>query len=411
MAGGRPPRSAPATSPIDRGNGEHMSGNRFARRRGRIRLGMVGGGEGAFIGAVHRIAARLDDRYDLVAGAFSSDAGRAARSAELLGLDPTRSYIDFTGMARSEASRADGIEAVSIVTPNHMHAPAIRAFLDAGIHVICDKPLTTTLAEALSLREAARVSGLVVALTHTYTGYPMLRQARAMVRNGDLGDIRIVQVEYAQDWLATKLEDGGNKQAEWRSDPARSGAGGSIGDVGTHAFNLAGFVTGLEPDALCAELTTFVAGRRLDDNAQIMLRYENGARGSLWCSQVAIGNENEVSLRVYGSKGSLEWTQRDANQLVWSSLDQNRQIITRNGAGADESNRRASRVPAGHPEGYLEAFATLYHEVAEAIVASRQRRPLAPETLFPTVDDGVKGLAFIDAAIRSSIAGGVWTRL
>ncbi|MCH4560490.1 putative dehydrogenase [Mesorhizobium sp. USDA 4775] len=388
-----------------------MSGNRFAGRRGRIRLGMVGGGEGAFIGAVHRIAARLDDRYDLVAGALSSDAGRAARSAALLGLDATRSYADFTDMARSETVRHDGIEAVSIVTPNHMHAPAIRAFLDAGIHVICDKPLTTTLAEALSLREAARVSGLVVALTHTYTGYPMLRQARAMVRNGDLGEIRIVQVEYAQDWLATKLEDGGNKQAEWRSDPARSGAGGSIGDVGTHAFNLAGFVTGLEPDALCAELTTFVAGRRLDDNAQIMLRYENGARGSLWCSQVAIGNENEVSLRVYGSKGSLEWTQRDANQLVWSSLDQNRQIITRNGAGADESNRRASRVPAGHPEGYLEAFATLYREVAEAIVAMRPGRSLAPETLFPTVDDGVKGLAFIDAAIRSSIAGGVWTRL
>lgn len=388
-----------------------MSGNRFAGRRGRIRLGMVGGGEGAFIGAVHRIAARLDDRYDLVAGALSSDAGRAARSAALLGLDATRSYADFTDMVRSETVRHDGIEAVSIVTPNHMHAPAIRAFLDAGIHVICDKPLTTTLAEALSLREAARVSGLVVALTHTYTGYPMLRQARAMVRNGDLGEIRIVQVEYAQDWLATKLEDGGNKQAEWRSDPARSGAGGSIGDVGTHAFNLAGFVTGLEPDALCAELTTFVAGRRLDDNAQIMLRYENGARGSLWCSQVAIGNENEVSLRVYGSKGSLEWTQRDANQLVWSSLDQNRQIITRNGAGADESNRRASRVPAGHPEGYLEAFATLYREVAEAIVAMRPGRSLAPETLFPTVDDGVKGLAFIDAAIRSSIAGGVWTRL
>ncbi|WP_246688704.1 MULTISPECIES: Gfo/Idh/MocA family protein [unclassified Mesorhizobium] len=388
-----------------------MSGSRFAGRRGRIRLGMVGGGEGAFIGAVHRIAARLDDRYELVAGALSSDAGRSARSAALIGLDPARSYADFTDMAHSEASRPDGVEAVSIVTPNHMHAPAIRAFLDAGIHVICDKPLTTTLAEALSLREAARISGLVVALTHTYTGYPMLRQARAMVRNGALGDIRIVQIEYAQDWLATKLEDGGNKQAEWRSDPERSGAGGSIGDVGTHAFNLAGFVTGLEPDALCAELTTFVAGRRLDDNAQIMLRYENGARGSLWCSQVAIGNENEVGLRVYGSKGALEWAQRDANQLVWSSLDQNRQIITRNGAGADEANRRASRVPAGHPEGYLEAFATLYREVAEAIVAMRQGRPLAPETLFPTVDDGVKGLAFVDAAIRSSNAGGVWTRL
>ncbi len=308
-------------------------------------------------------------------------------------------------MAHVEASRPDGIEAVAIVTPNHMHAPAIRVFVESGIHVICDKPLTTTVAEARAIQGQVQASGLVFALTHNYTGYPLLRQARTMIRAGDLGDIRVVQVEHAQDWLATKVEDSGNKQAEWRSDPARSGAGGCIGDIGTHAFNLAGFVTGLQPTELCAELSTFVTGRRLDDNAQIMLRYGNGARGSLWVSQVAVGNENEVSLRVYGSKGSIEWRQRDANQLIWSPLGQNRQIVTRNGAGADETNRRFSRVPAGHPEGYLEAFGNIYAETADAIVAMRDGRSGPAEFLFPTVADGVKGLAFIDAAIRSSSRG------
>ena len=385
-----------------------MRGNRFAGRRGRIRLGMVGGGEGAFIGAVHRITARLDDYYELVAGAMSSNPGRAARSAAALALDPARSYADFAVMARAEAARPDGIEAVSIVTPNHVHSPAIRAFLDAGIHVICDKPLTTTLEEARALRDVALGSGLVFALTHTYTGYPMVRQARAMVRKGELGDIRVVQAEYAQDWLAEKLEEG---QAEWRSDPARSGAGGCIADIGTHAFNLADFVAGLEFEEICAELTAFVPGRRLDDNAQIMLRYSNGARGCLWSSQVATGNENEVRLRVYGSKGGHEWTQCEANQLVWSPLGQNRQIITRNGSGADDANRRASRVPAGHPEGYLEAFGNIYCEVAAAIVAARGGISPPADTLFPTVDDGVKGLAFIDAAIRSSTAGCIWTTI
>lgn len=386
-----------------------MNGNRFLGRHGRIRLGMVGGGEGAFIGAVHRIAARMDDRYELVAAALSSDAARATRSAAMLGLDPARSYADFALMAHVEASRPDGIEAVAIVTPNHMHAPAIRVFIESGIHVICDKPLTTTVAEARTIQEQVEASGLVFALTHNYTGYPLLRQARSMVRAGDLGDIRVVQVEHAQDWLATKVEDSGNKQAEWRSDPARSGAGGCIGDIGTHAFNLAGFVTGLEPTELCAELSTFVTGRRLDDNAQILLRYANGARGCLWVSQVAVGNENEVSLRVYGSKGSIEWRQRDANQMIWSPLGQNRQIVTRNGAGADEANRRFSRVPAGHPEGYLEAFGNIYAETADAIVAMRDGQSGPAEFLFPTVADGVKGLAFIDAAIRSSTRGGIWT--
>ena len=374
----------------------------------RIRLGMVGGGEGAFIGAVHRIAARLDDRYEVVAGALSSSAKRAASSAAALGLDPARSYGDFTTMARAEAARPDGIEVVAIVTPNHMHAPAAHAFLDAGIHVICDKPLTTTLDEAKGLAAKVRSSGRVFALTHNYTGYPLVRQARAMVRAGDLGDIRVVQVEYAQDWLAEKIEGTGHKQAEWRTDPARSGAGGCIGDIGTHAFNLADFVTGLAVTELCAELTSCVPGRRLDDNTQVMLRYANGARGLLWASQVAVGNENEIKLRVYGTKGGLEWAQRDANQLIWSPLGRNSQIVTRNGSGADAANRRMSRVPAGHPEGYLEAFANLYAEAAEAILAARERKGPPVDVMVPTVEDGVKGLMFIDAAVRSSRAGAVW---
>ncbi len=388
-----------------------MIEGRSETRGRRIRLGMVGGGEGAFIGAVHRIAARLDDHYELVAGALSATADKAARSAAQLGLDPARSYSDFAAMAQGEANRPDGIEAVAIVTPNHMHAPAATAFLDAGIHVICDKPLTTTLDEARALRDKAERSGLVFALTHNYTGYPVIRQARAMVANGDLGEIRVVQVEYAQDWLAEKIEDTGHKQAEWRSDPARSGAGGCIGDIGTHAFNLADFVTGLDVAELCAELTTFVPGRRLDDNTQVMLRYRGGARGLLWASQVATGNENEIRLRVYGTKGGIEWTQRDCNQMIWSPLGQNRQTVTRNGAGADAANKRMSRVPGGHPEGYLEGFANIYAEAAAAILAAREGRPSPAEVLFPSVRDGVKGLAFIDAAVRSSQAGAVWTAM
>ena len=376
-------------------------------RRPRIRLGMVGGGEGAFIGAVHRYAARLDDRFDFLAGSLSSTPEKAARSGALLGLDPGRSYGDFAEMTRAEAARSDGVQAVSIVTPNHMHAPAAYAFLEAGIHVICDKPLTTSLAEALALADEVRRTGLVFVLTHNYTGYPLIRQARAMVRNGDLGEVRVVQVEYAQDWLAEKAEDGGNKQAMWRSDPARSGAGGCIGDIGTHAFNLASFVTGLDVSEICAELSTFVPGRRLDDNAQILLRYETGARGMLWASQVAVGSENDVRLRVYGTRGGIEWDQRTANQMTWSPLGGNPQIVTRNGAGADAANRRVSRLPSGHPEGYLEAFGNIYNEAADAIDAALAG--LTPgDVLAPGIDDGVKGLAFIEAAVASSNGGAVW---
>ncbi|WP_237477461.1 Gfo/Idh/MocA family protein [Lichenibacterium dinghuense] len=382
-----------------------MTGRHDGRR---IRLGMVGGGEGAFIGAVHRIAARLDDRYEIVAGALSSTPERSARSAEALGL--ARSYPDFAGMAREEAARPDGIEAVSIVTPNHLHAAAAHAFLDAGIHVICDKPMTATLGEARALAEHARRSGLVFALTHNYTGYPMVRQARDMVREGRLGAIRVVQVEYAQDWLAEAFEETGNKQAGWRTDPARAGAGGCIGDIGTHAFNLAAFVTGIAAEAVSAELTTFVPGRRLDDDVRAMLRYAGGARGSLWASQVAVGEENEVRLRVYGTAGGIDWCQRDANRLSYTPLGGVRQVLTRNGAGAGEANRRASRVPAGHPEGYLEGFATIYSDAADAILAARGGLAQG-DPGFPSVADGVAGLAFVEAAVRSSAEGGAWTEV
>jgi predicted dehydrogenase len=264
----------------------------------RVRLGMVGGGEGAFIGGVHRIAARLDDHYDLIAGALSSEVARAKRSGAALGLDPARSYGSFQDMAAAEAKRPDGIEAVAIVTPNHMHAPVAKAFLQAGIHVICDKPLTATLEEAKALAELARKSGRVFAVTYNYTGYPMVRQARAMVADGTLSTIRVVQVEYPQDWLTERIETTGHKQAEWRTDPKRTGAGGSIGDIGTHAFHLASFVSGLELDSVLADLTTFVPGRLVDDNANVLLRFKGGAKGMLWASPVAPGNENALRLRL-----------------------------------------------------------------------------------------------------------------
>ena len=376
-----------------------------------IRLGMVGGGEGAFIGAVHRIAARLDDHYTLVAGALSASPDKARRSGLALGLDPERIYDSYDDMARLEASRSDGIEAVSIVTPNHMHAPVATAFLKAGVHVICDKPLTSTLEDALTLAKLADRSGLIFAVTHNYTGYPLVRHAREMVRAGELGDIRVVQVEYPQDWLTERLEDTGQKQAGWRTDPAQSGAGGCIGDIGTHAMNLAEFVTGLSVTELCAELTTFVTGRKLDDDVQILLRFNNGARGMLWSSQVAPGNENALRLRVYGSKGGIDWRQEDPNQLIWSSLGKSKQIITRGGAAVGAAAARVTRIPAGHPEGYLEGFSNLYAEIARAIRQKQSGVEQDNDVLFPTVHDGVRGLAFIDAAVRSSAAGNVWTRV
>ena len=378
----------------------------------RIRFGMVGGGEGAFIGGVHRFAARLDDQYELVAGALASSPDKAMRSGLALGLHPDRIYPDFATMAQAEAAREDGIEAVSIVTPNHMHAPVAEAFLRAGIHVICDKPLATSGADAARLHALAVEHNRLFAVTYNYTGYPMVRQARAMVRDGQLGEIRVVQVEYPQDWLTEQIESGGQKQADWRTDPARAGVGGCIGDIGTHAFQLSQYVSGLVPAELLAELTAFVPGRRLDDNAQVLLRYENGAKGTLWASQVAPGNENNLRLRVYGSKGGLEWRQEFPNQLYWSPFGQATQIISRGTGSAGSDAARVTRIPGGHPEGYLEAFATLYSEIASDI---RSRRPGgAPRDAavqFPTVVDGVAGVAFVEAVVASSNAGGTWVPL
>ena len=379
----------------------------------RIRFGMVGGGEGAFIGAVHRLAARMDDHYVFVAGALSADPAKARRSGRAVGLAADRIYTDFEKMAQAEAARPDGIEAVAIVTPNHLHAPIARAFLQAGVHVICDKPLTVSLAEAKKMREAVEKSGLVFALTHNYTGYPLVRRMREMVRAGELGEIRLVQAEYPQDWLSGATETTGNKQAEWRTDPKRSGAGGSLGDIGTHAYNLADYVTGIPVTELCAELSTFVPGRKLDDNAQVMLRYENGARGLLWASQVAPGNENNLRLRVYGTKGGIEWRQEHPNQLYWSEFGHPTQVIGRATGAANEAAKRVSRVPAGHPEGYLEGFANIYSEVALAIRAVRggRKRKLDKAVHFPTIVDGVKGMIFIDAVVNSSKRGARWVKI
>ncbi|WP_299501653.1 Gfo/Idh/MocA family oxidoreductase [uncultured Roseobacter sp.] len=374
----------------------------------RIRLGMVGGGNDAFIGAVHRIAARLDDRYELVAGALSSTAEKAQASGAALGLDPARTYDDFKQMAIREARLKNGIEAVAIVTPNHVHYAAAREFLKRGIHVICDKPLTSTMADARKMAKAVEDSDALFILTHNYTGYPMVRQARAMVAQGDLGEIRVVQVEYPQDWL-TKHED--FKQAAWRTDPAQSGAGGSTGDIGTHAHNLACFVTGLRVESLAADLQAFVSGRQLDDNAHVMLRFAGGARGMLWSSQVAPGNENALRLRVYGEKGGLEWEQEHPNHLWHTPFGEPKRLITRNGAGAGDAAARMSRVPPGHPEGYLEGFANIYSEAAEAIVTHQSGQKPDAEVTYPTIHDGLRGMYFVDACVRSSARNAAWVNL
>jgi predicted dehydrogenase len=376
--------------------------------RRRLRLGMVGGGRGAFIGAVHRLCARMDDRYELVAGALSSDPQRARDSAADLGIAPDRAYASFAEMAAKESARPDGIEAVSIVTPNDSHHAVARAFLDRGIHVICDKPMTTTLEDALDLVQAVRRSRLVFGLTHNYTGYPLVRQARDMVAAGELGAIRVVQAEYAQDWLATRLEDTGHKQAGWRTDPAKSG-GGCIGDIGTHAHNLAGFITGLPVREVSADVTTFVPGRRVDDNVHVLLRCENGARGMLWASQVSPGNENALRVRIFGEKAGLEWSQEHPNQLRFTKLGERPQTLSRGTGGLTAAAGRATRVPPGHPEGYLEAFANLYTDLAEQIEAKRDNRKPDPLALsVPSVEDGARGVKFILAALESSAKGGAW---
>ncbi len=378
----------------------------------RIRLGMVGGGEGAFIGAVHRTAARLDDRYTLVAAAPSSDPERARASGQAMHLAPERVYADYRAMARAEAARADGIEVVAIVTPNHLHHDVACAFLDAGIDVLCDKPLTRDLAEADALVARTRASGRLFGVTYTYSGYPMVREARALVASGALGEVRVIQVEYAQDWLAAPLEATGQKQAAWRTDPARSGEGGCIGDIGTHAYHLAGYVTGLQATEISAELTRFVAGRLVDDDAQLRLRYANGARGLLWASQVACGCSNGLALRVFGSKGGLAWQQENPETLTFTALGEPPRTLRRGGPGLGAAATHATRVPGGHPEGYLEAFAQLYRDFADQVQARRNGQTPPPLALqLPDVVDGARGMQFIDAALRSSRNNAAWVAL
>ncbi|WIY54087.1 Gfo/Idh/MocA family oxidoreductase [Devosia sp. YIM 151766] len=375
----------------------------------RIRLGMVGGGTGAFIGYVHRVASRIDGDYELVAGALSSRPEVARESGRNLGLAEDRIYTSYEDMARAEAARSDGIEAVSIVTPNHMHFGPARAFLEAGIHVICDKPITSTLDDARKLAEIQPRNGAKFLLTHNYTGYPLVRQAREMVESGALGKIRVIQAEYPQEWLTEPVEQSGNAPgAEWRTDPARSGAGGAIGDIGTHAYNLLRFVTGLKTEAVSADLTSFVPGRQLDDNVHIMLRFEGGAKGMLWASQVAVGNENGLQLRVYGDKGGLEWRQDNPNYMWFTEFGKPRQLLTRGGSIAVPPAAAMNvRIPSGHPEGYLEAFATLYSQFAAII----RGEGADYEALLPSLADGVEGMQFIVASVQSSRNDSQWTRL
>jgi predicted dehydrogenase len=371
---------------------------------------MVGGGPGAFIGAVHRTAARLDDRFELVAAALSSDPEKSLAAAKDLHIP--RAYGSFAEMAKQEAKRLDRIDAVAVVTPNHLHHAVAKTFLEAGIHVICDKPLTTTIEDALDLSETVTRTGLIFGLTHTYVGYPLVRQAREMVLAGELGAVRMVQVEYAQDWLSTPLEMTGSKQADWRTDPARSGPAGCLGDIGTHAFHLACFTTGLRCTELAADLTTFVPGRRLDDNVQLMLRFAGGAKGSLWASQIAVGNENNLRLRIYGEKAGLSWEQENPNYLRFTPLGEPPRILTRGGPGMGSAAQWATRIPAGHPEGYIEAFAQLYSDLAEQIIARLEGRAPDPRALLvPGVGDGLQGVQFILTVLNSAQNGSAWTAM
>ena len=381
--------------------------------RRRLRLGMIGGGPGAFIGPVHRMAARIDDRYEFVAGLLSADPVRARMGGRALGLGDERIYTDLATMMAAERSRADGVDAVAIVTPNRHHYAAAVACLDAGISVICDKPMTTALADARDLVARVARTGLIFAVTYNYTGYPMVRQARAMVAAGEIGALRSVQAEYAQDWLAEPLERTGHKQAAWRTDPELAGPGGAIGDIGTHAFNLAEFVAGTRVVELAADLSRFVPGRALDDNAQILLRFAGDARGMLWASQVAPGHANGLRLRVYGSRGALDWQQERPNELRFARLGQPIEIRTRGGPGlAGAGANYGGRLPAGHTEGYLEAFATLYAGAADAIGARLGwHDPPKNESLLPSVVEGARGVAFIEAAAASADRNSAWVQL
>lgn len=380
-------------------------------QRRRLRLGMIGGGQGAFIGAVHRMAARLDDRYELVAGVLSSTPERARSSGAELLLAADRAYTSVDAMLAAESQRADRIDAVVVVTPNHLHHAMSRRCLEAGFHVICDKPLTNTVSEARELLELSQRAQRVLAVTYNYSGYPLVRHARELIASGELGTLRVVQVEYAQGWLSNRLETQGDKQAQWRTNPEQAGVAGSVGDIGSHAFHLAEFVTGLRVSHLAADLSTHVSGRMLDDNANMMLRFVGGARGSLWTSQVAVGRENNLCLRVFGEKASLEWSQESPNHLRFARQGAAPVLITRGGPQVGATATHETRVPAGHPEGYIEAFAQIYRDIADLIAADGDTHKLANGHLVPTAEDGLRGVQFIHAAVESSRRDAAWIAL
>lgn len=375
----------------------------------RIRLGMVGGGEGAYIGGIHRFAARLDDRYELVAGAFDIDGERGRRFAAQNLIAPERAYDDYRAMVRAERAREDGIDVVAICTPNFTHFPIAKAFLEAGIDVICEKPLTTTLSDAQALAEVVSRTGRFLGVTYTYSGYPLIAEARERVQAGAIGKVRTVQVEYPLEWMATGVERHNNQQAAWRVDPQKNGRGGSIGDIGTHAYHLAGYVTGLRAESVAADLATFVEGRALDDNAHVLIRYEGGARGMLWSSQVAIGCSNALRLRVFGETGSLTWSQEQPNELLYTALEGHTQIIKRGRNDLAPIAAARTRTPPGHPEGYIEAFTNLYSGFACALCArAENRKPEGIGAAVPQIADGLKGVAFVEAVVDSHQQGTVW---
>jgi predicted dehydrogenase len=377
----------------------------------KIRIGMVGGGKDAFIGGVHRIALRLDGNYELVAGSFSSNFDNSKETGKDLGLAEDRIYETYQEMAEKESARSDGIHVVAIVTPNHLHVPIAKIFAEKGIHIICDKPLALSSEEAIELKNIVENNEIIFALTHNYTGYPMVRHARSLIKKNELGSLRVIQAEYPQDWLTTKVEDSGLKQAEWRTDPKRSGGGGCIGDIGTHAFNLIRFITGLKVDELSADIHTFVKGRLLDDNAQIMLRFKGGAKGTIWSSQVAVGNENNLKIRIFGEIGGLEWRQEDPNYLYHTKFGHPTQKITRGSNSASEEANNVTRIPPGHPEGYLEGFANIYSDVYKRLFAQTNNQNYDQSNdCYPTIYDGIEGMEFIETVLESSNNNSKWVQ-
>lgn len=378
-----------------------------------LTFGMIGGGQGAFIGAVHRTAAIMDGQARFVAGALSGTPEKALASGRDLGLADDRNYPTWQAMLEGELKRpqADRVDFVSIVTPNHAHFEPARAFAAAGFHVVLDKPMVMNSAQAADLVRAVESSGVVFAVTYNYTGYPMVRRAAELVRSGAIGAVRKVFVEYHQGWLSTHLEATGQKQADWRTDPARAGAG-AVGDIGSHAENLVSTVTGLRLAELCADVTTFVPGRRIDDDAAVLMRFEGGAKGVLTCSQVCVGEENNLSLRVYGTEGAISWRQENPNELWHTPASGPKRIITRGGPESGEAAARATRIPPGHPEGFFEAFANIYRGVIEAIRAKRDgRAPAGLAAEFPGVREGARGVRFIEKVLESGRAGGAWVRV